>query len=112
MDFRSFVPDPAQIAELLKTICLPSPTISWTIRDSFEALQAGDTAKSEKQSRIAMDAIWEQLNIGHWKDVRVEWRWAYYLVATCRALSMVMSNTTDGSLKVRRRDSDAFSMQT
>ena len=70
--------------------------VSLKIKDSINLFQIRDYSTCILICRMVLDYIWERLNCGHWKDVKVSWRHAYTLLSCLKALCEYELLTEDG----------------
>ena len=56
---------------------------------------------SHRYSKALLDMNWEHLNTGHWRDVAIEWRYAYTLLSVIKAVcEYVQYRTTSDKEKL------------
>ena len=90
-----------QLSVQLDNLIPSNPTDLDTDKLSFEVLDPAFLCKFEEtvklfyssewetcyvNSRMLLDITWEHLNTGHWKDVSVQWRYAYTILSVFKAI--------------------------
>lgn len=60
-----------------------------------EQLFSKEYAQCIESCNVLLDKTWEKLNTGYWKDVNINWRYAYTLLSVLKALSQcaLLSNS-------------------
>lgn len=68
------------------------PPIMWLLKECCNACCKNEFTCSLEYSEQLLDMIWEELNSGHWKDVKLSWRKAYSYSALLKVVSLYKMN--------------------
>ena len=63
-----------------------------------ETSVGSDLSETKLWAQIALDFTWEQLNTGHWKDVKHVWKEAYSTASLMKAMCLVLEGQKDKAL--------------
>ena len=63
--------------EFLKGLTFLQDSVLSIAQDAWQAYMDGSYWAASSLSQVLLDQIWENLNIGHWKDVDINWRRLY-----------------------------------
>ena len=85
------------MASLLQALQTSWSALSKLPLDS-ETSDGSDLSEIKLWAQVALDFTWEQLNMGHWKDVKHVWKEAYSTASLMKAICLVLEGQQDKAL--------------
>ena len=80
-----------------------STSVCKALHTSWRELGSGNAALSGQWAQVALDYSWEQLNLGIWAEVSVEWRRVYATAALLKALGLARAGEAERALETLDR---------